>query len=49
MPERLTLIKNIIFTVIGISLFTYILAAQLPLLQGQHGKTGRKYPAAISK
>jgi hypothetical protein len=49
MPDRLTLIKNIIFTIIGISLFTYILVVQLPLLKGQHGKTGRKYPAAISK
>jgi hypothetical protein len=27
--------------VIGISLFTYILAVQLPLLKGQHERTGR--------
>jgi hypothetical protein len=29
------------FDLIGISLFTYILAVQLPLLKGQHGRTGR--------
>ncbi len=49
MPDRLTLIKNIISTIIGISLFTYILVVRLPLLKGQHGKTGRQYPTAISK
>ena len=40
MAERLTLIKYR-FTLIGISLFTYSLAVQLPLLKGQHGRTGR--------
>jgi hypothetical protein len=35
MPERLTLIK-FRFTLIGVSLFTYGLAVQLPLLKGQH-------------
>ena len=40
MPERLTLI-NIVFTLIGISLFTYSLAVQLPLLKGQHERRGR--------
>ena len=40
MPERLTLIKYRIYPE-GISLFTYILAVQLPLLKGQHGRTGR--------
>jgi len=47
MPERLTLI-NIVFTLIGISLFTYSLAVQLPLLEGQHERTGRS-TAAMSK
>ena len=28
-----------LFTLIGISLFTYVLAVQLPLLNGQHGRT----------
>jgi len=28
-------------SLIGISLFTYILAVQLPFLKGKHGKTGR--------
>lgn len=49
MPGRLSLIKNILFTIIGISSFTYILVVQLLLLKGQQGKTGRQYPAAISK
>ena len=40
MAERLTLIKYR-FTLIGISLFTYSLAVQLPLLKGQHVRTGR--------
>lgn len=40
MPERLTLIK-FRFTLIGISLFTYSLAVQLPLLKGQHVRKGR--------
>ena len=48
MPERLTLI-NIVFTLIGISLFTYSLAVQLPLLKGQHERDGKKYSAAMSK
>ncbi len=38
MPDRLSLIKNILFTIIGISSFTYILVVQLPLLKGQHEK-----------
>ena len=38
--ERLTL-SNIAFTLIGISLFTYSLAVQLPLRKRQHGRTGR--------
>ena len=33
--------SNIIFTPIGISLITFSLAADLPLLKWQHGKTGR--------
>jgi len=33
--------SNIVFTLIGISLFTYILAVQLPLRKVQHGRTGR--------
>ena len=33
--------SNILFTLIGISLFSYSLAVQLPLLKGQHGRTGR--------
>jgi hypothetical protein len=41
MPGRLTLIKNIIFTIIGISLFTYKMVVKLPLLKGQHGKKAR--------
>ena len=49
MPDRRTLIKNVIFTIIGISLPTFILVVQLSLLKGQHVKTGRKYPAATSK
>jgi hypothetical protein len=40
-PGRLTLIKNILFTIIGISSFTYILVVLLPLLKAQQGKTGR--------
>ena len=33
--------SNILFTLIGISLFSYSLAVQLPLLKRQHGRTGR--------
>ena len=39
MPDRLTLIEYILFTIIGISLFTYKTT----------WKNGKKYPAAISK
>jgi hypothetical protein len=38
MPDLLTLIENIISTIIGISLFTY----------GTTWKNGKKYPAAIN-
>jgi hypothetical protein len=40
MPERLTLIKYPVYPS-GISLITYFLAVQLPLLKGQHRRTGR--------
>jgi hypothetical protein len=40
MSEPLTLIK-FQFTLIGISLFTYSLAVQLPLLKAQHVRKGR--------
>jgi hypothetical protein len=40
MPERLTLFKYP-YALISISLFTYILDVQLPLLKGQPGRTGK--------
>ena len=40
MPERLTLIK-FRFTLLGISLFTYSQAVQLPLLKGHHLRKSR--------
>jgi hypothetical protein len=40
MPEGLALIK-FRFSLIGISLSTYCLAVQLPLLKGQHVRKGR--------
>jgi hypothetical protein len=49
MPDRLTLIKNGMFNIIGISSFTFMTVVQLPLLKGHYGKTGRKCPIAITK
>ena len=40
MPERLTLIKYRIYPYRHIFV-TYSLAVQLPLLKGQHGRTGK--------
>ena len=48
MPKWLTLIKYHIYPE-GISLFSYSLAVQLPLLKGQHGGAGMKYAAAMIK
>ncbi|MBN8673217.1 MAG: hypothetical protein J0L56_03720 [Chitinophagales bacterium] len=46
MPGRLSLIKNILFTIIGISSFTYIMVVQLPLLKGQQGENGKTIPCS---
>ena len=47
-PEQLTLMKYCIYPYRHI--FVYFLkAVQLPLLKGQHGRTGKNYAAAKSK
>jgi len=46
MPDRLTLIKYP-YAMISISLFTYILAVQLPASERTTWKNGKKYCAAM--